>query len=175
MKFIGFYNHILSLLKQFNWRILLALVLILTGVLFIPGVPNTKTYATDSSQPVELDLLVKYLSISRPQELINQQLKSGVKADITIRNQPAGEMQVKSIDLLPVKIAVTQPDGSVKELEDPTARFVTHMLITFSSTAEVKGDGSFIGDSKLKIGMPATMEGFNYYFRGSIIDVRLEK
>ena len=175
MNFLSFYNHVLSLFRRFNWRILLALILILAGTLFIPGLPDTKTYATDSSQPVELDLLVKYLSISRPQELINQELKSGVKTDITIRNQPAGEMQVKSIELLPVTTAVTQPDGSVKELKDPTARFVTNMLVTLSTTAEVKDDGSFIDDSKLKIGMPATMEGFNYYFRGSIIDVRLEE
>lgn len=175
MKPLGFERHFIYLFKLFNWRILLATVLILTGLLFTASTSNFKTYATDSTQVVEVDLLVKYLSIRRPQELVNQELKNGVKADITIENQPAGQMQIKSVDLIPITTAVTQPDGSVKELKDPTARFVTNMLITLSSTAEIKDDGSFIGDSELKIGMPATMEGFNYYFRGSIIDVRLEK
>ena len=174
MNILGFYHKFFYLAKLFNWRIFLALVLIFIGFFFTPGASNITAYAADSTQAVELDLLVKNLSISRPQELINQELKNGVKADITIRNQPAGQMQIKSVKLLPVTIPVTQPDGSLKELANPTARFQTHMLITLSSTAEVRDDGSFIGDSKLKIGMPATMEGFNYYFRGNLIDLRLE-
>ncbi len=175
MRSFGLFQQFIDILKRFSWSILLAIVLIFTSVLFTPGVLNSPTYATASTQPVELDLLVKYLSISRPQDLVNQELKNGVNTDITIKNQPAGQMQIKSVQLIPITTAVTQPDGSVKELEDPTARFLTNMLVTLSSSAEVKDDGSFVGDSKLKIGMPATMEGFNYYFRGNIIDVRLDK
>ena len=175
MKVLDFKNKFSYLFKLFNWRIFLAFVLILTGLLFTPGTSNVKTYAADSTQVIELDVLVKNLSLGRPQELINQELKNGAKTDVTIKNQPAGQMQIKSVKPLQITTPVTQPDGSLKELPDPTARFRTNMLITVSSTAEVRDDGSFIGDSKLKIGMPATMEGFNYYLRGNIIDLRFEK
>ena len=174
MNFLGFDYKFSYIFKLFNWRIFLFAVLIATGILFTPGALNITTYAADSTQVIELDVLVNNLSLSRPQELINQELKNGSKTDVTISNQPAGQMQIKSVKPLPVTTPVTQPDGSLKELPDPTARFRTNMLITVSSTAQVTDDGSFIGDSKLKIGMPATMEGFNYYFRGNIIDLRLE-
>lgn len=175
MIFLGFSHNFSYLFKLFSWRVFLVFVLIATGFLFAPGASNVATYAADSTEVIELDVLVNNLSLGRPQDLMNQELKNGAKTDVTISNQPAGQMQIKSVKPLPVTTPVTQPDGSLKELADPTARFRTNMLITVSSTAEVRDDGSFIGDSKLKIGMPATMEGFNYYFRGNIIDLRLEK
>lgn len=36
-----------------------------------------------------------------------------------IRNQPYGQIEIKSIQQLPRTVNVFQPDGSVKELPDP--------------------------------------------------------
>jgi hypothetical protein len=48
------------------------------------------------------------------------------------------------------------------------------LLVTLAGKAQVTNNGPVIGNSKLKIGVPVELEGFNYDFTGAVIDIRLK-
>jgi len=97
-----------------------------------------------------------------------------VETNIIIRNQPHGQIGIKSVKQLPKTVLVPQPDGSLKELPDPRAnQFSTDMLLTLNGKAQITNNGPVIGNSKLKIGTPVELEGFNYNFNATI-DVRIQ-
>jgi len=106
--------------------------------------------------------------VGDPQQLVKQGVQGRWKTNIIIRNQPHGQIGIKSVKQLPRTVLVPQPDGSLKELPDPRAnQFSTDMLLTLG---KITDNGPVIGNSKLKIG-PVELEGFNYNFN-AVIDVR---
>lgn len=120
-------------------------------------------------------MVVRGLNVLNPQQLFNQGLKAGGKTNIIIRNQPHGEIGIKSVKQLPRTTPVPQPDGSVKELPDPRAnQFTIDMLLTLAGKAQITDTGPVISNSKLKIGIPIELEGFNYDFNATVIDVRIK-
>ena len=125
--------------------------------------------------PIEVDLVVRGLNVRDPEQLFNNGLKKGGKTNVIIRNQPHGEIAIKSIQQLPRTVNVFQPDGTVKELPDPkTNNFSTDMLMTLEGKAQITDNGPVLGNSKVKIGMPFELEGFNYNFNATVIDIRLK-
>ncbi len=126
--------------------------------------------------PIEVDLVVRGLNVRDPEQLFNNGLKKGGKTDVIIRNQPYGQIQIKSVQQLPRTVNVFQPDGTVKELPDPkTNNFSTDMLLTLEGKAKSTESGLVLGSSKVKIGMPFELEGFNYNFNATVIDIRFDK
>ncbi len=126
--------------------------------------------------PIEVDLVVRGLNVRDPEQLFNNGLKKGGKTDVIIRNQPYGEIAIKSIQQLPRTVNVAQPDGTVKELPDPKLNnFSTDMILTLEGKAKRTENGLVLGSSKVKIGMPFELEGFNYNFNATVIDIRFEK
>ncbi|MEH1929060.1 DUF4330 domain-containing protein [Nostoc sp.] len=126
--------------------------------------------------PIEVDLVVRGLNVRDPEQLFNNGLKKGGKTDVIIRNQPYGEIGIKSIQQLPRTVNVPQPDGTVKELPDPKINnFSTDMILTLEGKAKRTESGLVLGSSKVKIGMPFELEGFNYNFNATVIDIRFEK
>ncbi|MBF2067148.1 MAG: DUF4330 domain-containing protein [Calothrix sp. C42_A2020_038] len=151
------------------WRRLLLVILLV--VLSIISYPHS-SFAQPSSKPVEIDLFVQGLSVRNPKVLLEQGLKPGTQTDITLRNQPEGKLNIKSVQQLPITISVPQPNGSVKELPDPKENFRMDILITLTGQANVQEQGLYLGKSRLKIGTPAEIEGFNYLTKATVIDVR---
>ncbi|WP_373524956.1 DUF4330 domain-containing protein [Nostoc sp.] len=126
--------------------------------------------------PIEVDLVVRGLNVRDPEQLFNNGLKKGGKTDVIIRNQPYGQIQIKSVQQLPRTVNVSQPDGTVKELPDPkTNNFSTDMILTLEGKAKSTESGLVLGSSKVKIGMPIELEGFNYNFNATVIDIRFDK
>lgn len=125
--------------------------------------------------PIEVDLVVRGLNVRDPEQLFNNGLKKGGKTNVIIRNQPYGQIEIKSVQQLPRTVNVFQPDGTVKELPDPkTNNFSTDMLLTLEGKAKSTETGLVLGSSKVKIGMPFELEGFNYNFNATVIDIRLK-
>jgi hypothetical protein len=125
------------------------------------------------TKPIEVDLFVDGLNLLSPKPLLEKSLKSGGKTNLTIDNKPSGEMVIKSAKQLPITITVTQPDGSVKELPDESANFETDILITLTGKAQIQNTAAVIGESLVKIGSPAKIEGFNYDINATVVDLRL--
>ncbi|MEO0936460.1 MAG: DUF4330 domain-containing protein, partial [Cyanobacteria bacterium J06641_2] len=74
-----------------------------------------------------------------------------------------------------ITINVTQPDGSVKELPDPSAKFETDIFITLTGKAQMQSTGAVLGESLVKIGSPAKIEGFDYDINATIADLRIKQ
>ncbi|MEH2325705.1 MAG: DUF4330 domain-containing protein [Nostoc sp.] len=129
----------------------------------------------EKTVPIEVDLVVRGLNVRDPEQLFNNGLKKGGKTNVIIRNQPHGEIEIKSIQQLPRTINIPQPDGTVKELPDPkTNNFSTDLILTLDGKAQLTDNGPVLGNSKVKIGMPFELEGYNYNFNATVIDVRLK-
>jgi len=119
-------------------------------------------------------VIVRGLSVRDPEALLKQ-FEQQKKTSIIIRNQPYGQVEIKSVQELPSTVIVPQPDGSVKALPDPRSKsFSTDMLMTLGGQADITKDGPVLGNSKIKIGTPVELEGMDYNFRASVIDVRIE-
>ena len=154
----------------------LVILLVLVGIFFFPGTSGSVAQVGVTTKPVEVDLIVRGLNVRDPQQLFDQGFKEGGKTNIIIRNEPHGQIDIKSVKQLPRTILVPQPDGSIKELADPRAnQYSTDMLLTLGGKAQITKDGPVIGNSKLKIGNPIELDGYNYNFNATVIDLRIPK
>jgi len=153
---------------------LLVILLVFLGIFFFPGTSGSLAQIKNT-KPIEVDVLVRGLSVRTPQDILSQ-LTNGKKLNVIIRNQPYGEVDVKSVTQLPRTIIVPQPNGSAKEVADPRVNtFSMDMLLTLVGKAQITSNGAVLGNNKVKIGTPIELEGFNYDFNGTIIDVRIPK
>jgi len=155
----------------------LVILLVVVGIFFFPGTSGSVAQIGTPTKPVEVDLLARGVNIRHPQAFFNgtQGLKDGGKANIIIRNQPHGQIEIKSVKTLPRTTLVPQPDGSVKGLVDPRIdQFSTDMLLTVGGNAQITDTGPVLGNSKIKIGTTVELEGFNYDFNTTVIDVRIK-
>ncbi|NWF60491.1 MAG: DUF4330 domain-containing protein [Fischerella sp.] len=154
---------------------LLVILLVIFGIFFFPGTTGSVAQVGTKTVPIEVDLVVRGLNVRDPEILYSQGLQKGGKTNVIIRNQPYGQIAIKSVKKLPRTTLVPQPDGTVKELPDPKSNsFSTDMLLTLEGKAQVTNNGPVLGNSKVKIGMPFELEGFNYNFNASVIDIRLK-
>jgi hypothetical protein len=150
----------------------LVIVLVLVGIFLFPGTTGSVAQNNDT-KPIEVDVIVRGLGVGNPEALIKQ-FQEEKKTNIIIRNQPYGQVNIKSVQQLPRTLAVPQPDGSVKELPDPRSNFFSaDMLMTLSGQATITTDGPVFGNNKIKIGTPIELEGKNYDFNASTIEVRV--
>lgn len=153
---------------------LVVIGLVLFGIFFYPGTSGSVAQVGVATKPVEVDVIVRGLSVRSPDALIEEFRKSQ-KTNIIIRNQPYGTVKVKSVEPLERPVLVPQPNGTIKALSDPRedSRFSLDMLMTLTGNAQITDNGVVLGNSKLKIGTPVELEGFSYNFNGSVIEVRV--
>ena len=154
----------------------LVILLVIVGIFIFPGTSGSVAQVGAKKVPVEVDLLVRGLNVRDPQQLFKEGFAKGGKTNVIIRNQPYGQIGIKSVRQLERTLTIGQPDGSVKELPDPRKEnnFSTDFILTLEGQATVTKDGPVLGNSKVKIGMPFELEGFNYNFNASVIDIRLQ-
>lgn len=153
----------------------LVILLVIFGIFVFPGTSGSVAQINSKTVPIEVDLVVRGLNLRDPQQLYEKGFAKGGKTNIIIRNQPYGQIGIKSIQEIPRTVSVPQPDGSVKELPDPRANnFSRDMLLTLEGKANITENGLVLGNSKIKIGMPFELEGFNYNFNATVIDLRFK-
>lgn len=152
----------------------LVILLVIVGIFFFPGTSGSLAQVGVPTKPVEVDVVVRGLSIRQPQNLMKE-FQTKKKTNVIIRNQPYGQVDVKAVRELPRTIIVPQPDGTAKAVLDPRQdNFSTDMLITLTGKAQITKNGPVLGNSKLKVGTPVELEGFDYNFNASVIDVRVK-
>jgi hypothetical protein len=154
----------------------LVILLVIVGIFIFPGTSGSVAQIGAKTVPIEVDLVVRGLNVRNPQQLVKEGFTKGGKTNVIIRNQPYGQIGIKSVEQLERTLTIGQPDGSVKELPDPRKEnnFSTDFILTLEGQATVTKDGPVLGNSKVKIGMPFELEGFNYNFNASVIDIRLQ-
>jgi hypothetical protein len=152
----------------------LIILFVIIGIFFFPGMSGSVAQLGVRVQPIEVDLMVRGLTVADPQGLMDN-LESEGKTNVIIRNQPHGQVNVKEVKPLPRTVAVPQPDGSVKPLPDPRPEldFTTDMMITLKGDAQITNDGPVMSNNKIKIGTPLEIEGKTYRFNASVVGVRI--
>lgn len=152
----------------------LVIAFTIAGIFLVPGDSGSVAQIGADIKPVEVDLMVRGLTVADPDALF-QSIKEEGKTEIIIRNQTYGEVDVKDVKRLPRSVAVAQPDGSVQPFPDPRPEldFTIDMMITLEGDAQVSGDAVVFGNNKMKIGNPVSIEGLIYRINTSIVGVRV--
>lgn len=152
----------------------LIILMVLVGVFFYPGTSGSVAQVGAVSKPIEVDVIVRGLTVSDPKGLYDT-LKNSETTNVIIRNQPYGQVNIKDVKLLPRSVAVPQPDGTVKSFPDPRPElgYTMDMLITLTGDAQVTEDGPVFGNSKVKVGTQIEIEGELYDFYTSTVGVRI--
>ena len=151
----------------------LIILMVVVGVFFFPGTGGVAQVG-GNTKPVEVDVMVRGLTASNPDELF-ETLKSSETTNIIIRNQPYGQVNIKDVKRLPRSQAVPQPDGTVEAFPDPRPElnYTIDMLITLTDDALITDNGPVFGNSKVKIGTQIEIEGELYDFFTSTVGVRI--
>ena len=99
--------------------------------------------------------------------------RKGSKLSFVIRNQPAGQVDIKSVRQLDRTIAVPQADGSLKALKDPRPdSYSLDMIVTVTGKGQKTKEGLVLGNTKMKIGSSVEIDQLDYNFNGTVIDIR---
>lgn len=152
----------------------LMILLVVAGIFLFPGGSGSVAQVGTNTKPIEVDVMVRGLTVRDPQALIKS-LEDEKKTKIIIRNQPYGEVDVLSVQSLPRSVAVPQPDGTVKSLPDPRPElnYTVDMLITLGGDAQIVDDGPVLANNKIKVGTPMELEGLTYRFNAPVVGVRI--
>jgi hypothetical protein len=149
------------------------ILMVLVGIFIFPGANGS--IAQVGSKTVEVDAIVRGLNLLEP-EAFFRKMQEEKKVNLVIRNQPAGELELKTLTELPRNVLVPQPDGSAKSMADPRPenKYSRDLILTLTGKAQVTDDGIVLDSAKkIKIGNVVELEGQKYNFNGSIIDVRV--
>lgn len=172
MKLLDSKGRLFGRINVLDLGAILVIILVFVGIFFFPGTTGSIAQVKNT-KPIEVDVLVRGLNIKSPETLIKE-FNTSKKVNIIIRNQPYGDVAIKSVQQLPRTVIVPQPDGSVKELPEPRVNsFSTDMILTLVGQAQITPNGPVFGNNKVKIGIPLELEGYNYDFNGTVIDVRI--
>ncbi len=176
MKIIDSKGRIFGLINVFDLGAALVILGVIIGIFFIPGNTGGSVAQVGDAAQVEIDLLVRGLTVKNPDTLYKN-MKENQKTSIIIRNQPYSQIQIKDVVQLPRTTNVPQPDGSVLALNDPRPEinFIQDMLITLEGDAQITEEGAVFAQQKVKIGTVLELDGATYNFKGSVVDVRINQ
>lgn len=172
MKLIDAQGRLFGKINLLDFGAALIIFMVIVGIFVLPGGSGRSIVAQVNTASVELTTIVRGLNVQDPQVILNE-FQTEKKTSIIIRNQPAGSVEIRRVEELPRNLAVPQPDGSVKALPDPRpeANFSRDMILTLVGKGDVTDSGIVIGGQKVKIGTVLELEGINYNFNASVINV----
>ncbi len=153
----------------------LVILMVLVGIFIFPGTGGSVAQVGGgNTKPVEVDVMVRGLTVSDPEGLF-QTLQESETTNVIIRNQPHGEVRIIDVQKLPRSQAVPQPDGTVKSFPDPRPElnYTIDLLITLADDALMTDNGPVVGNSPVKIGTQIQIEGDLYSFYTSTVGVRI--
>lgn len=154
----------------------LVILLVFLGIFVFPGPSGSVAQVGVATKPIEVDVVARGLSSSNPEALL-EEFREEKKTNLIIRNQPYGQVDVKSVRILPRTTSVPQPDGSVKALPDPRPElnYSTDLLLTLGGKAQLTKNGPVLGNNKIKVGTVVQLEGKRYDFNASVVDLRVQE
>lgn len=150
---------------------ILVILFVVAGIFLSPG-RSGAIRGQESPQAVETDIIVRGLNVLKPESLLTE-FSPGSKLSFVIRNQPAGQVDIKSVRRIDRTLSVTQPDGSLKVMKDPKPdSFSMDMIVTVTGKGQKTKDGLVLGNTKMKIGSTVEVDQLNYNFNATVIDIR---
>lgn len=149
----------------------LVILLVLIGIFVFPGASGSVAQIGSTTKPVEVEVVIRVAA-----QNVEGLLKPGDKTSIVIRNQPYGEVKIKSVKPLEDNVYIPMPDGKAISVPDPRPEvgLSKNLLVTLEGNAQITKNGPVLGNNKIKIGTPIELEGFNYNFSNlNVRDIRI--
>ncbi len=145
------------------------LVVAVVAVLLVPGrqAGSVVQVGQAATQTVEVDMIVRGIS-SRSMD----PFKTGSRADLIIRNQPYGQVEVFEIEDVSRTVPLVFPDGTVEQVPDPEA-YRRDLVFRLRGQGRTTESGIVLGNNRVKVGVPLELETFDYNLRGTVMDVRV--
>ena len=174
MKILDSQGRLFGKLSILDVAAALIVLLVAVGIFFFPGTSGGSVAQVGTSvKPVEIDAIAIGLKGTNVPDLF----KAGDKINVVIRNQPSGQITIKSVKTLTRTLAVPQPNGTLKALPDPREEeaFSKNMMFTLEGKGQLTENGPVLGNTKVKIGTTLELEGSKYIFNASVIDVRVKE
>ncbi len=172
MKILDSKGRLFGLVSILDIGAALVILLVIVGIFFYPGTSGSVAQVGVTTKPVEVDVMALGLRGRNPDERI----KAGEKTNLIIRNQPYGQVDIQSVEVLPRLIPVAQPNGTVKALPDPIADslYSKNLLMTLVGKGQITDSGPVLGNLKIKVGTTVELEGKDYNFNATVIEIRLQ-
>lgn len=148
----------------------LVILLVLVGIFIFPG-SGSSVAQGNATKPMEVEVVVRVAA-----QNVDDLLKPGDKTSIVIRNEPRGEVKIKSVKELPDTVYIPTSDGAVKVKDDPRPEVALskNLIIVLEGNAQITKTGPALGGTKIKIGTPIELEGFTYSFSNlNVRDIRI--
>lgn len=148
---------------------LAVVALAIVAVFLVPGrqAGSVVQVGQGATQTVEVDMIVRGIS-SRSVD----PFEAGSRADLIIRNQPYGQVEVYEIENVTRTVPVVLPDGSIEQLPDPEA-YRYDLVLRLRGQGRTTDSGIVLGNNRVKIGVPLELETFDYNLRGTVMAVRI--
>jgi len=154
MKIIDSKGRLFGKVNILDLGAIAVIVLVLIVIFIVPGPKGSiaQVGSGAGSDTIELNLLVRGLSVKNPQEFLSALKNTSV--NIIVRNEPAGRLNIESVEELPNYVIAPQPDGSVKSLPDPrpVVALSTDMIMYLNGKGSMTDDGAVLANQKIKIG-----------------------
>lgn len=151
--------------------IIIAVILSITGFLAVRfNMHQTSSNIIEKTAPIEFDVSFTAQPITSKEPLF----KKNDDAFITIRNVPYTKLKIIDFDCSPWEMSVYDTTKNVFSIKDPSRHDIYNLSVTLKDDAIITPDGAVIGGNKIKIGLPITIEGFNYRLNGIVSDVRIK-
>ena len=149
----------------------LVILLVLIGIFVFPGASGSVAQIGTTTKPVEVEVVVRVAG-----QNVNGLLNPGDKTNIIIRNQPYGQVKIKSVKELPDTVYFPTAEGKLTTAPDPRPEVALskNMIVVLEGNAQITKDGPVLGNNKIKIGTPIELEGFKYDFTNlNVRDIRI--
>lgn len=172
MKLIDSKGRLFGKVNILDLGAIAVIILVLIGIFVVPGPTGSVAQVGNTSfDKLEVSLLVRGLNLKNASEFIESIKDSNV--NVIVRNEKAGSLTIKSVEELPSYVAANQPDGTVKAVLDPRpiVAYNTDMILDMDAKGKMTKDGAILANQKVKIGTLLELDGSNYNFRGTVIDV----
>ncbi len=164
----------LKKLKKFDLIIIgIVIIAVIVGFLTLSQKRETSSNQIEAKTKVQIEIFLRGVTISSS----NNIFEKGEKTFITIRNVPYTDLQITNV-IFDRKKAIVPTLDSKKPfaiVDDVSAPYQYDFLITVEDDAKITKDydGAVVGGTKIKIGLPITLEGKDYKLNGTVSNVSL--
>ena len=159
-------------LKPFDYIIIIAVIaVVLIGALAYLGKNKFSKSPVEATKKIAFQVMIRSVSLTDAKN----PFKIGEESFITIRNVPYTKLQIIDVASSPKKtiLPVNNPQQPFIVIDDYSQPFQFDFVVTLIDDAKITKDGPVVGGNKLKMGLPIVLEGFDYRFGGTIVNVRI--
>ena len=142
------------------------------GVLWSPKLSNAVARATGDLELVQLQVDTIGLPLVSPESVVESALAEGSLA-IVIRNQPSGRVKIIRIEQIKPSSISIMPESRVLTLDNLFSHREYRLRFHLKAEARISDSGIILAGTKLKIGVPISLEGLLYHFKGNVSGITL--